>query len=121
MDGDGRDDIVLVDADDRAIGVAPRRTVHLLGLRHRAFSILLTDDIGRLLLQRRAASKYHSGGLWANSCCGHPRPGEPVHDAAARRVYEELGVHAVLKRAGKFDRRGAEIFFRKIEVRPLIK
>lgn len=100
-------DIVLVDSEDRAIGVAPKRTVHLLGLRHRAFSILLRDDVGRVLLQRRASDKYHSGGLWANSCCGHPRPGESTHDAAVRRLYEELGVRATLTHAGTFTYRAA--------------
>jgi|SRR5690242_3677478 len=105
MDRAIRDDIVLVDPEDRAIGVAPKRTVHLLGLRHRAFSILLRDDIGRVLLQRRAADKYHSGGLWANSCCGHPQPGETTPDAAARRLHEELGVHATLNHAGTFTYR----------------
>ena len=105
MDCPGRDDIVLVDPEDRAIGVAPKRTVHLLGLRHRAFSILLRDDMGRVLLQRRAAHKYHSAGLWANSCCGHPRPGESTHGAALRRLYEELGVRATLTHAGTFTYR----------------
>ena len=107
MDCVVRDDIVLVDPEDRAIGVAPKRTVHLLGLRHRAFSILLSDDMGRVLLQRRAADKYHSGGLWANSCCGHPRPGESTHDAALRRLYEELGIRATLTHAGAFTYRAA--------------
>lgn len=101
------DDIILVDPQDRAIGVAPKRTVHLLGLRHRAFSILLSDDAGRVLLQRRAAEKYHSAGLWANSCCGHPRPGESTNDAAVRRLYEELGVRVPLSHAGTFTYRAA--------------
>ena len=107
MDSAARDDIVLVDPEDREIGVAPKRTVHLLGLRHRAFSILLADDIGRVLLQRRAADKYHSAGLWANSCCGHPRPGETTHDAAVRRLHEELGARATLTHAGTFTYRAA--------------
>ena len=105
MDRAVHDDIILVDPEDRPIGEAPKRTVHLLGLRHRAFSILLRDDTGRVLLQRRAADKYHSGGLWANSCCGHPRPGESTPDAAARRVHEELGVRARLSYAGTFTYR----------------
>lgn len=101
------DEIILVDPEDRPIGVAPKRTVHLLGLRHRAFSILLRDDAGRVLLQRRAPDKYHSGGLWANSCCGHPKPGESTHDAAVRRLYEELGLRAALTHAGVFTYRAA--------------
>jgi isopentenyl-diphosphate delta-isomerase len=107
MDRVVHDAIILVDPKDRPIGVAPKRTVHLLGLRHRAFSILLWDDVGRVLLQRRAPDKYHSGGLWANSCCGHPRPGESTQDAAARRVHEELGVRARLSHAGTFTYRAA--------------
>lgn len=103
----GRDEIVLVDPEDRPIGVAPKRTVHLLGLRHRAFSVLLRDDAGRVLLQRRAPDKYHSAGLWANSCCGHPKPGESTPDAAVRRLYEELGVRAALTHVGAFTYRAA--------------
>lgn len=96
------DEIILVDPEDRAIGTAPKLAAHSLGLRHRAFSILLIDDGGRVLLQRRAAEKYHSAGLWANSCCGHPAPGEDTHDAAVRRAHEELGVAVQLTHAGTF-------------------
>ena len=97
--------IVLVDPQDRETGVAPKSVAHQLGLRHRAFSILLIDDRGRVLLQRRAAGKYHSGGLWANSCCGHPRPGEPIHDAAVRRAREELGAAVTIREVGVFTYR----------------
>lgn len=88
--------LILVDARNRAIGCGEKRAVHEAGLRHRAFSIFLVDAAGRLLLQRRAASKYHSGGLWANSCCGHPRCGEPTRRAAERRLREELGARVPL-------------------------
>jgi isopentenyl-diphosphate delta-isomerase len=71
--------------------------VHERGLRHRAFSIFLVDPDGRTLLQRRSPAKYHSGGLWANSCCGHPRWGERVGAAARRRLQEELGIVAPLR------------------------
>ena len=77
--------LILVDARNRRVGTASKRTVHEQGLRHRAFSIFLVDPAGRILLQQRAATKYHSGGLWANSCCGHPRPGERTEAAAQRR------------------------------------
>jgi isopentenyl-diphosphate Delta-isomerase len=83
--------LILVDARNRAIGCAEKEAVHREGLRHRAFSIFLVDAEGRLLLQRRSRGKYHSGGLWANSCCGHPRPGETTLRAARRRLGEELG------------------------------
>ena len=71
--------------------------MHREGLLHRAFSIFLVDARGRLLLQRRSRTKYHSAGLWANSCCGHPRPGERTAAAARRRLHEELGAHAPLR------------------------
>jgi len=82
----------LVNRQNRAIGRADKALVHAKGLRHRAFSIFLVDSAGRLLLQRRSRAKYHSGGLWANSCCGHPCPHERTLTAARRRLSEELGV-----------------------------
>lgn len=90
-----RDDVVvLVDAGDAVVGVAPKLAAHRDGRLHRAVSVVLFDDRGRLLLQRRALGKYHSGGLWSNTCCGHPRPGESVTDAARRRLGDELGIDA---------------------------
>ncbi len=89
--------LILVDARNRAIGRGEKRAVHEAGLRHRAFSIFLVDGAGRVLLQQRAAGKYHSGGLWANSCCGHPRAGENTRRAAERRLAEELGVRVPLR------------------------
>jgi isopentenyl-diphosphate delta-isomerase len=89
----GDDDVVvLVDSGDVVLGVAPKIDVHREGRLHRAVSVVLFDDAGRLLLQRRAAGKYHSGGLWSNTCCGHPRPGESVNAAAQRRLSGELGI-----------------------------
>lgn len=89
--------LILVDARNRAVGRAEKWAVHREGLRHRAFSIFLVDERGRLLLQRRSRAKYHSAGLWANSCCGHPRPGERTLAAARRRLGEELGATASLR------------------------
>jgi isopentenyl-diphosphate delta-isomerase len=66
--------------------------VHREGLLHRAFSIFIFDETGRLLLQQRALGKYHSAGLWTNTCCGHPRPGETTGAAATRRLAEEMGL-----------------------------
>ena len=83
--------VVLVDEDDREIGTMEKLEAHKKGLLHRAFSVFLFDAKGRWLLQQRAFSKYHSGGLWTNACCSHPRPGEPVLRAAERRLSEELG------------------------------
>src|SRR6266508_5488468 len=99
--GDGFDDrgeplIELVDEQGRALGQMPKLAAHEPpGQLHRAVSIFLVDSRGRLLLQRRASSKYHSGGLWSNTCCSHPAPGEAPIAAAARRVREELGIEPV--------------------------
>lgn len=88
--------LILVDSRNRAIGAAEKYAAHAAGLLHRAFSIFLVDPDGRLLLQQRHPQKYHSGGLWANACCGHPRPGERTLTAAKRRLGEELGVSVPL-------------------------
>ncbi|WP_435137269.1 isopentenyl-diphosphate Delta-isomerase [Actinacidiphila sp. bgisy144] len=89
----------LVDEDGVTIGTAEKLSAHLApGRLHRAFSVFLFDDEGRLLLQRRALSKYHSPGVWSNTCCGHPYPDEQPFVAAARRTAEELGVAPVLMR-----------------------
>jgi isopentenyl-diphosphate Delta-isomerase len=84
--------LILVDESNRAVGAAGKQAIHQRGLLHRAFSIFMVDDRERILLQQRNPRKYHSGGLWANSCCGHPRPGERTVTAARRRLNEELGV-----------------------------
>lgn len=88
----GDDVVVLVDSGDAVVGVAPKLEAHREGRLHRAVSVVLFDGEGRVLLQRRAKEKYHSGGLWSNTCCGHPRPGESVEDAARRRLRDELGI-----------------------------
>lgn len=95
--------VVLVDADDRPVGRAGKLIVHLNNMRHRAVSVLICDRTGRMLLQRRSASKYHSEGLWSNACCSHPRPGEPPAAAAERRLGEEMGFAAPLSFAGRFQ------------------
>lgn len=88
--------VILVDKDDRPLGTQEKLAAHLIPQRHRAFSVIVFNSSGETLIQRRAMSKYHSPGLWANSCCGHPRPGEDVEDAARRRLEEELGFSCVL-------------------------
>lgn len=85
------EEVVLVDEHDRALGRGGKIDVHKRGALHRAFSIIIRDRAGRLLLQKRALGKYHSGGLWTNTCCGHPRPGEATEAAARRRLEEEMG------------------------------
>jgi isopentenyl-diphosphate delta-isomerase len=94
--------VVLVDRDDVAVGTAEKMQAHRDGLLHRAFSVFVFRPDGRMLLQRRALSKYHSGGLWTNSCCSHPWPGEPVSDAAHRRLREEMGFDCELHHAFSF-------------------
>lgn len=88
---DSEEFVLLVDAADRPCGTAGKLDAHRQGLRHRALSVIVRDPLGRLLLQKRAIGKYHSGGLWTNSCCSHPRPEEPVALAARRRLQEEMG------------------------------
>jgi isopentenyl-diphosphate delta-isomerase len=83
--------VILVDPDDEAIGTAAKLEAHTSGALHRAFSVFVMNRRGEILLQRRADGKYHSGGRWSNTCCGHPRPGEETADAAARRLGEEMG------------------------------
>lgn len=92
--------LILVDAEDREVGTAEKIDAHRRGLRHRAFSVIIWDSAGRQLLQKRSAAKYHSGGLWTNACCGHPRPGEPVAAAAQRRLGEEMGFNCPLEWLG---------------------
>lgn len=92
----------LVDESGVTIGTAEKLTAHQPpGQLHRAFSVFLFDEQGRLLLQQRALGKYHSPGVWSNTCCGHPYPGEAPFAAAARRTFEELGVSpSLLAEAG---------------------
>jgi isopentenyl-diphosphate delta-isomerase len=92
--------LILVDADDQEIGTAEKLEAHRSGLLHRAFSVIVWDARGRQLLQKRAAAKYHSGGLWTNACCGHPRPGEAAEAAALRRLGEEMGFACPLEWLG---------------------
>lgn len=98
--------VVLLDEDGTEIGEMEKLAAHQGdGSLHRAFSVFLFDRDGRMLLHRRASSKHHFRDLWTNSCCSHPRPGESVADAGARRVREELGVEveaAALREVGSF-------------------
>lgn len=94
------DELILVDEHDVVTGHDKKLRVHRLSLLHRAFSVFLFNDAGELLLQQRALTKYHSGGLWANSCCSHPRKGETLEEATQRRLQEELGITCPLHAAG---------------------
>jgi isopentenyl-diphosphate delta-isomerase len=89
---DSTDFLVLVDERDKAWGKLEKQLTHELGLLHRAFSVFIFNSKGELLLQQRADEKYHSGGLWTNTCCSHPRWGEEMSDAVSRRMEEEMGM-----------------------------
>ena len=97
--------VVLVDAGDREIGTEEKMEAHRRGLLHRAISVFVFRPDGSLLLQRRAWEKYHSGGLWTNTCCTHPRPGESVAAAARRRLREEMGFECELREVFDFTYR----------------
>ena len=99
--------LIRVDTLDRALGTVEKLAAHRDGVLHRAFSVFVFDDDQRLLLQRRARGKYHSGGLWSNTCCSHPRAGESVLDAAHRRLPEEMGFDCPLKAVFGFTYRAA--------------
>jgi isopentenyl-diphosphate delta-isomerase len=94
--------VVLVNAHDEPIGVMEKMEAHREPHLHRAFSIFLFNQYNEMLLQKRALSKYHSGGLWTNACCSHPFPQEAVDLAAHRRLREELGISTSLYKAFHF-------------------
>jgi len=89
--------VILVDEHDNEIGLMEKQEAHVKALLHRAFSVMVFNDKGEMLLQQRALSKYHSGGLWTNTCCSHPRQGETTDQAAHRRLQEEMGFDCELK------------------------
>ena len=84
--------VILVDENDCQIGVAGKMEAHHRGLLHRAVSVFVINSRGEWILQRRALDKYHSNGLWTNTCCTHPYPDETTSDAAKRRLIEEMGI-----------------------------
>jgi isopentenyl-diphosphate delta-isomerase len=96
------DQLILVNEKDELVGSGEKLKVHQIGLLHRAFSIFIFNSDGELLLQRRALSKYHSPGLWSNTCCGHPHPSEEVMVAARRRLKAEMGLDCRFEEVGSF-------------------
>lgn len=96
--------VILVDNQDREIGVAEKLEAHRNNLCHRAFSVFILRNQPELqiLLQKRAALKYHSPNLWTNTCCSHPRPGEDIIAAGQRRLFEEIGINVPLSSLGWF-------------------
>jgi isopentenyl-diphosphate delta-isomerase len=94
--------VVLVNESDVEIGLMEKMEAHEKALLHRAFSVFIFNKKGELLLQQRALRKYHSGGLWTNTCCSHPRPHEDIQAAAHRRLREEMGFDTELTKAFDF-------------------
>ena len=94
--------LIAVNARDEETGRVEKMKAHRSAILHRAFSLFVFDGDDRLLLQRRARRKYHSGGLWSNTCCSHPRAGESLRDAAHRRLREEMGFDCPLERVFGF-------------------
>lgn len=95
-------EVILVDEKDQPVGTMEKMEVHQKALLHRAFSIFIFNEKGDMLLQKRAANKYHSAGLWTNACCGHPQPGMETLQAANERLLEEMGFTTMLKKAFDF-------------------
>lgn len=94
--------VVLVDELDNKVGLMEKMEAHINPTLHRAFSIFIFNSKNEMLLQQRALSKYHTPGLWTNTCCSHPRNGESLHDATKRRLQEEMGMQCELKEAFSF-------------------
>lgn len=97
-----RNNVVLVDVNDKAIGFMDKLTAHSSGRLHRAFSVFIFNDKGELLLQQRADKKYHGGGLWTNTCCSHPQWGEDVETGALERLHYEMGLSCDLEKVYSF-------------------
>ena len=97
-----REYVVLVDERDNELGLMEKLQAHTEGRLHRAISVFIFNKQGQMLLQRRAAGKYHSPGLWTNACCSHPREREKPESAASRRLFEELGLIAPVDKAFSF-------------------
>ena len=94
--------VILVNENDDKIGLMPKLEAHIKGVLHRAFSIFIFNNANELMLQKRALSKYHSPGLWTNTCCSHQRDNESNIDAGKRRLFEEMGFETDLKETISF-------------------
>ncbi|UBM57781.1 isopentenyl-diphosphate Delta-isomerase [Marinilongibacter aquaticus] len=107
MEKDGQIIITLVNEKDEITGYAEKIEVHKKALLHRAFSVVIFNREGQMLIHQRAFSKYHSPGLWTNACCGHPNKGEEIDDAAFRRLGEEMGFRCPLHHRFTFHYKAA--------------
>lgn len=97
-----REEVILVNDKDEQLGIMEKMETHRKALLHRAFSVFIFNSSGAMLIQQRALNKYHSPGLWTNTCCSHPRPGETTIEAAGRRLKEELGFETPLNKVFDF-------------------
>ncbi len=96
------DDIVVVNFEDKQIGKTSKQLAHSKGILHRAFSIYIVNEKDKVLLQKRNVNKYHSGGLWSNTCCSHPTSNCNILEFASERLYQEFGIKSNLKEIGQF-------------------
>ncbi len=96
------ENVILVDERDNKLGLMEKMEAHEKGLLHRAFSVFVVNSSGELMMQQRALHKYHSGGLWTNTCCSHPRDGETTEEAAHRRLQEEMGFDCEIRKMFHF-------------------
>lgn len=94
--------VILVDERDQELGLMEKMEAHRKGLLHRAFSVFIHNDEGQMMIHQRARHKYHSGGLWSNACCSHPRRGETIIEAGQRRLMEEMGFVTELEEVLEF-------------------
>ncbi len=94
--------VILVNEEDEPLGTMEKLEAHRKALLHRAISVFIFNQRGEMLLQQRALGKYHCGGLWTNTCCSHPAPGEETHDAAIRRLQEEMGFITAIEKIFSF-------------------
>lgn len=97
-----QDYVILVDEDDLEIGTCEKLEAHQKALLHRAFSVFLFNKNGELLIHQRADEKYHTGGLWSNTCCSHPAPDEPIEVGIQRKLFQEMGINAPVSKMFKF-------------------
>src|SRR5699024_7071404 len=98
----GKEKVILVDENDQPIGLMEKIEAHQKALLHRAFSVFVFNDRNEVMMQRRALEKYHSPGLWTNTCCSHPRENEPIIAAGKRRLQEEMGFQTDLTERTSF-------------------
>jgi len=101
-----KEQVILVDTNDNPQGLMEKMEAHEKGILHRAFSIFIFNSKNELMLQQRAFSKYHTPGLWANTCCSHPRDGETLEQATSRRLMEEMGMQCDITKVFSFVYKG---------------